>query len=895
MREFLRKIGWLIGRRHRDDELREELEFHLAAETERRKAAGLPDSDARFAARRDLGNPTLVAEDTRASWGWVKVEQVRQDVGYAIRGLRNRPAFTIGVITTMALGIGANAAMFGIVDQLLFRAPPFLRDPDQTHQVYLFTTDQGKESAAQVGRYARYVDLTRNTTSFSSTAGATLVRPAIGEGTATRELRVGAVSASFFGFFDAPPALGRYFLDSEDEVPSGVPVVVLSHGYWQTQFGGRSDAIGQTLRIGNVNYTVIGVAPENFSGIWPETPPAMFIPITTYGAQKNYSGANETWYSSYCCGWMGMIVRRKPGVSIEAATADLSRAFLSSYRTQRETRPSTPPDSIARPRALAGSILKERGPQATEVSKVATWVGGVSIIVLLIACANVASLMLARALRRKREIALRLTLGVSKSRLVSQLLTESIVLAVVGGVAGLLIATWGGAILRANLLGDNELATGLRDPGTVLFATVVALAMGLVTGLAPVLQSGRANLTHDLREGAREGQYGRSRLRTALVVVQVTLSVLLLVGAGLFVKSLQNVESRRMGYDVEPVMLVQLVMRDVALGRERMEQLRSELLERSRSIPGVVAASRQVGIPLMYDQQRRVVPLGMDTTGRMLDFTYNRVSPGYFQTMGTRITRGRGFTDADGPQGVKVAVISEALGKHLWPNADPIGQCARMGSDSACTHIVGLAENIVQRGFRDDDGYYLYLPTAQASSMEGGLFVRVRGDVAMMLEPVRRALQEVMPGGSYVRLTALARIVDPYKRSWRLGAAMFVAFGGLALVLAVVGLYSVVAYNVAQRTHEIGVRVALGARPGGLVRLVVSQGVRMAAVGVAIGLLLTLWGARWVKPLLFEVSDKDPLVLVAVPLVLFSVTAMASLIPAFRAARVDPIRALRNE
>ena len=895
MRVFLRKLGWLIGRRNREEELRDELAFHLAAETERAKAAGLTGDDARFAARRDLGNATLVAEETRAAWGWVKLEQVKQDVGYAIRGLRNRPAFTIGVVTTMALGIGANAAMFGIVDQLLFRPPPLLRDPDLTHHVYLFTTDQATEAPAQVGRYARYVDLARGTSSFSRTAGFSLPRMAIGEGAETLEQRVAVVSASFFGFFDAPPALGRYFLDSEDQVPSGVPVVVLSHGYWQTQYGGRSDAIGRTLRIGLVKYTVVGVAPKRFVGIWPETPPAVYIPITTYGAQKNYRGSeSEAWYTSYCCGWMGMMARRKPGVSIDAASADLSRAFVSSYHAQRAARPTTPPDSIARPRAVAASILKERGPQATEVAKVATWVGGVSIIVLLISCANVASLMLARALRRKREIALRLTLGVSRSRLVSQLLTESIVLAIAGGVAGLLLATWGGAILRANLLDENELATGLRDSGTVVFATLVTLGMGLVTGLAPILQAGRANLTEDLREGAREGQLGRSRLRAALVIVQVTLSVLLLVGAGLFVRSLGNVESRRMGYDVEQVMHVQLVMRDAPLGRERMEQLRKDVLAKAQSIPGVVAASRQVAIPLNYDQDRLVVPLGMDTTGRVLEFNYNRVSPGYFQTMGTRIVRGRGFTDADGPGSVKVAVISEALGKFLWPNVNPIGQCAKMGGDTACTYIVGLAENIVKSGFRDDDGHYVYVPIAQVPSTEGGLFVRVRGDIAPMLEPVRRALQEVMPGSSYVRLTSLTSIVDPYKRSWRLGATMFVAFGGLALVLAVVGLYSVVAYNVAQRTHEIGVRVALGARPGGLIALVVSQGLRIAAIGVAIGLLLTLWGARWVKPLLFEVSDKDPLVLIAVPLVLLAVTVMASLIPALRAARVDPISALRS-
>jgi putative ABC transport system permease protein len=818
------------------------------------------------------------------------LENLIQDLKYAIRGLRTKPGFAIAVVSTLGLGIGANAAMFGIVDRLLFRPPPLLRDPATTHRVYVYQTFRGEGRANNVGRYARYVDLTTWTHSFSRTAGYSRRDLAVGVGDAAHEMSIGIVSASFFGFFDAPPVLGRYFTAAEDMPPAGAPVAVLSHAMWQTQYGGRRDVLGSRLQIGPITYTIIGVAARGFVGLWPEKPPAAFIPITSYGSTGGFQAKDVTWWKTYSWGWMSMIVQRKPGVSVAAANADLTSAFLRSYEAQRIEQPRTTLTSIARPRAIAASILADRGPNVSSVSKVATWVGGVSVIVLLIACANVANLLLARALRRRREIALRLALGVTHRRLLSQLLTESVLLAMLGGVAGLLIAHFGGAALRAGLLERSEAAGGFQDPRTVLFAAAAAVAVGLLTGLAPMLQVRRADLTADLKAGSREGTYRRSRARIALLVVQGALSVMLLV------RSLHNVQSTRLGYDVDPVLLVDLNMRGVTLDSTATIALRQRLLEAAKQTPGIENASRRSGVPFWSTWSMGLYVEGIDSVARLGQFDLTAVSPEYFATVGTRILRGRGITDRDTEHGLLVAVVSEGMGKALWPGKDPIGQCMKVSADTMpCTYVVGIAENIKEQKLDADPGYFYYLSAAQFRPHLGGLFVRTRGDGIKHKEALRRRLQREMPGASYVTITPFSEIIGSQKRSWHLGATMFVAFGVLAMVLAAVGLYSVMAYNVAQRTHELGVRRALGAQVVDVVRLVVTDGLRLAGVGVAIGAVAAFWAGKWVQPLLFNVSAKDPAVFAVVAAMLVGVALAASWIPAMRASRVDPNVALRTE
>ena len=827
----------------------------------------------------------------------MSLERLIRDFQYAMRGLRKKPGFAIAVVSTLALGIGANAAMFGIVDRLLFRPPSMLADPGTAHIVYLFRTQRGGAPRAfGVGQYARYVDLAKWTTSFSQSAGYTRRELAVGVADAAREMSIGVVSASFFKFFDAPPALGRYFTEDEDRPPAGMPVGVISHGMWETQYGSRRDVLGSTVQIGPTVYTIIGVAPRGFTGLWSDRPPAAFIPITSYAAGVGITPRSRTWWETYSWGWMGMLVRRKPAVPIAQANADLTQAYLKSYEAQLVEQPGSTPARIVQPRAIAGSILSQRGPQASPVSKVATWVGAMSVIVLLIACANVTNLLLTRALRRRREVALRLALGVSRGRLLSQLLSESLVLAVLGGVIGILVAHWGGAALRSGLLERSEAAAGFRDGRTVLFAFAAAVTVGLLTGLAPLLQARRANLTVDLKAGMREGTYRRSYARVALLVLQGTLSVLLLVGAGLFVRSLRNVQHVRLGFDVDPVLLINLNMRGEKIDSAQKVALRQRLLEAAKTVPGVANASLQGAVPFWSTWSVGLYVEGIDTVRRLGQFNLNSVSPEHFATFGTRLLRGRGILEQDQVNAPRAMVISESMGKVLWPGRDPIGQCIRVNADTMpCTYVVGVAEDIKSQSLSTDSSYYYYLPYAQFNPSEGGLFVRVRGKGPAFSDAVRKRLQQEMPGASYISITPLSEIIGGETRSWQLGATMFVAFGLLALVLAAIGLYSVIAYNVAQRTHELGVRRALGAQAAHVMRLVVVDGLRVAGIGVALGAVAAFWAGKWVKPLLFNVSPRDPAVFVFVATTLILVALAASWIPALRASRVDANVALRTD
>lgn len=824
------------------------------------------------------------------------LDAIMQDIRYALRGLRAKPGFTIAVVATLALGIGANAAIFSIVDNLLFRPPPMLAHPGLTHRVYLSTTYRGTENQRSYIQYARYVDLTKWTTTLAHTAEVRSGKVAIGIGDEAREMNVSTTSASFFSFFDAPPALGRYFTAAEDAPPNGSAVAVLGYGYWQTRYGGRRDVLGEKIQIGPLLYTVIGVAPRGFVGLWPSQPPVAFIPITAYAGASRVQLGKENWWQSYHWTFAEMIAARKPGVSMDAANADLSNAFRRSFDAETPSSPRQTPRALAKPHASLQSILSERGPKQSSVAKVATLITGMALIVLMIACANVANLLLARALRRRREIAVRLALGVGRARLLSQLLTESVLLSMLAGVAGLFVGQAGGGFLRALFLPEGAETTVLGDTRTLMVAAVAVLLAGVLTGLAPAFQASRAELTGDLKAGAREGTYQRSRTRSALLLLQGALSVVLLVGAGLFVRSLRNVKSVRLGYDVDPVLAVNLNMRGVDLDSAHAVALRQQLLQTAKNIPGVESAAQNVTIPFWSTWSMDLHVAGIDSVDRLGEFDLNSVSPEYFATLGTRVIRGRPIEAQDRAGAPGAMVVSEAMGRVLWPGKDPIGQCARVGGDTVpCTYVVGIAENIKSSSLSDEPSYFYYLSAAQFNPNRTGLFVRTRGRGATQADAIRRQLQPLMPSPSYVTVTPLGDVIGQQMRSWRVGATMFVVFGLLALTLAAVGLYSVIAYSVVQRTHEMGVRIALGAQIRDVVSLVVGQGLRHGVAGILIGTVISIGAARWVKPLLFNESPRDPTIYAIVIAMLLTVAITASLIPARRAARVDPNVALRSE
>jgi putative ABC transport system permease protein len=694
MREWLARFRDWLNRGRLDAELDEELAFHRAQLERDALAAGASPDEAVWAARRRLGSTVRVKRDARSRWSIPLLDQLLNDVRYALRGLRASPGFTLGVVATLGLGLGANTAMFGVVDRLLFRAPPLLRDPATVHRVHAFQTRRGTEDQGGANSYASYRDIVRFTHSFSAVAGFSTTDLAVGSGEASREMRVGVVSPSFFSFFDAPPTFGRYFTETESSPPNAAPLVVLSHAMWQTHFGGRRDVIGSTLQVGSVTYTVVGVAPRDFVGLWDDRRPALFISLASYAATQTEVGSSN-WWTTYGWWWMSTIVRRKPGVTIAEANADVNNAIVKSYQAAIQEDPTVPPLAVARPRAIIGPILEQRGPDANSNSKVATWVGGVAAIVLLIACANVANLLLARALRRRREIALRLALGATRRRLLGQLLTESMILAALGGVVGLAVAEWGGTVLRTYLLNRSEAPTGIHDARTVWFAVSAAIFVGLVTGLAPLVQTRRAELTADLRAGAREGVSRRSSTRTALLVCQGALSAALLVAAGLFVRSLQNVEGIRLGYDTAPVLMVQTNMRGVKLDSAQIAALRLRLQEAARTVAGVESASLQSAVPFYTMRGQPIFVEGIDSVARIGRFNYNAVSAEHFTTLGTRLLRGRAISTEDGPAGPRVMVVSDAMARALWPGQDPIGRCVRLRADTApCTQVVGVAENL---------------------------------------------------------------------------------------------------------------------------------------------------------------------------------------------------------
>ncbi len=893
MREWLVRIADWFRRDRLDAELGEELRFHR--QQLERQARGEGDDEAVSAARRQLGNVTLSVEDARERWSIPWLDHLQQDVRYALRGLRRSPGFAFGVIAALSLGIGANAAMFGVVDRLMFRPYPMLRDPSTVNRVYLQWNDRQAVQTAIYTEYRRYLDLQTWTTSFSKFAAFFPMTRAVGVGEAARERGVAAVSASYFDFFDAKPALGRFFTASEDVTPMGATVAVLSYAFWQREFGGR-DVLRETLQIDNLPYTIIGVAPEGFTGITEGSPPALFYPITAYAGSRGGNDATS-YYTRYNWGWMEMVVRRKPGITPAAASADLTNAYIRSWNAERALSPGVPPVDVAHPRAIAGALKSAAGPDPELEARTALWVSGVALVVLLIACANVANLFLSRALRRRREVALRVALGVPRGRLVAQTLTESLVLSVLGLGFGMVVAQWGGSILSHLYLPDGWSFSLLTDVRTLRVALAAALVSALLTGIVPAILATRPDLANSLKAGAREGTYQRSKTRTALLVAQGALSVALLVGAGVFVRSLDKVRGIRLGYDVDRVLFVHQSMRGVSLNLDQTVALRRALLEAAVAIPGIAHASAMNSVPFWSTSSTDLFVSGIDSVDRLGQFTYQAATTDYFPTMGTRILRGRGFSQEDRAGAPLVAVVSEGMARALWPGRDAIGQCMRVNADTMpCTTVIGIAEDAVQSSLTDTHRYRYYMPLDQYRPTSGSnLMLRTSGDPATYAEPVRKALQALMPGEAYVVAEPLSSLIDTRRRSWEMGATMFVAFGGLALVVAAIGLYAVIGYNVTQRMHEIGVRIALGARSPDIVRLVVRQGMGFATAGVVAGTGLALAGAHWLQPLLFQQSARDPVVFAAVAVILLLVAGIASTVPALRATRADPNRALRTE
>ena len=878
----------------------DELQFHFDMTVRDLMANGMSPEEARREAQRRFGDVerareriaaidrARVGQERRAEW-W---SAAAQDFRYALRGLRLKPGFATAVIATLGLGLGANATMFGIVDRLLFRPPDHLIAPERASRLYTVRMSNGKERQDSFTGYRRYRDFRERTRSFDAMTPWYWNYIAVGAGEATREMSVAVSGADLWKMFDIKPVIGRFFTEQEDLPPDGTHVTVISYAFWQSEFDGRTDAVGSRIDIGPNKYTIIGVAPERFTAFSAE-PVVAFIPIAAHSGGE-FRGRSVPWYETYTMTWFEVFARRKPGVTLQQATADLTNVYQQSYRAGLLKNPQATPIEIAKPHAFAGPLLRDRGPNEGNDAKVATWLIGVSMIVLLIACANVANLLLARSLKRRREIAVRIALGVSRSRLLMQLVIESLVLATLGGFTGVAIAQWGGTIMRTQLLAETATPAVATDSRVLLFVGLLSAFAGLLTGLAPAIQAGRTDVSAALKSGSREGTIHRSRLRFGLLVAQAALSVVLLVGAGLFLKSLVNVKNIRLGYDADRLLWVTLNSRGAKLDSAQQVSLRRDLVAAAKRMPEVEHASRAMTVPFWSTWNGNLYVTGIDSVNKLGEFSLQASTAEFFETMGTRILRGRGIRDEDRANAPLVIVVGEAMAKTIWPNQDAIGKCIRVDADTVpCSTVVGIAEDVRRGNLTKPDLHY-YLSIDQFGRA-GGLFVRTRGAADKQTERVRRELQRLMPGASYVSVLPVSKILGTETRSWKLGATMFAVFGALALVLAAVGLYSVIAYTVTQRTHEMGVRVALGARRGDVNQLIVREGLRVVLPGVALGAVFALVGGKWVGPLLFQVAPDDPSILMSVIATIVVVAVAASWVPAMRASRVDPIEALRAD
>ncbi|HEX5216657.1 MAG TPA: ABC transporter permease [Vicinamibacterales bacterium] len=893
-----------MTRRDQSGDIDDEIEFHLREVIEALVSQGWEEAAARQEAERRYGNRRRHAAamarvhepaPDRRSRLRPLVETFAQECRFALRGLRRAPAFTLTTIATLALVTGANLTMFGIADGLMFRPLKYLRDPSSVQRVYWQWQDRGRPTTSASTQYTRFIDFQRDASSFSEVAVFADRNLPVGDGIASRERRIAAVSGTYFGFFDAQPVQGRFFGPADDQTPRGADVAVLGYRFWRSQFNG-ADVIGRTLRVGDIQATIVGIAPEGFDGVSDAQPPAAFVPITTYAASTGTSDA-KTYYSAYRWGWVHLLVRLKPGVTLAAATDDATRVFRASWPQFIADNGQIPAIDTAHPKTILSSVRLAGGPTSGPEAQTSLWLLGVAMAVLLIGCGNVVNLSLTRVLGRRHETGLKCALGVGSRRLLAAGFIEAGLLAIAGGIAALLVAQ-ALRIALAPILESLRIAelSVFSDQRTLIATGVLIVVTTALVGLVPALFQRRDDLGAALRGGARVSVTSGRRARAALLIAQATLSVVLLVAAGLFVRSLIAANASRLGYDPDRVLVVNRVIQAGGFDAEKQRTLREDLLRAAQALPQVESAAWMSSAPFVSTSSTDVFVPRLSDANALGPFTFQATTAGYFETMGTRVIRGRALTDADRGGAPEVAVVSESMARALWPDRDALGACFHMRSiDSPCRTVVGIAEDMVQRTLADGPRLHYYVPIDQYPRTFGnGLLLKLRGEPRRLAEDVRVELQRVMPANAYLTAQPLADILTNQRSSWRLGATVLVGLASLALIVAAVGLYGAVGYEIAQRRQEWAVRVALGADRMSIITMIVGRTLSLIACGIVPGLFLAAAFGRWIRPLLYQTSGFDPLSYLIAAGAMAGVAVLASTAPALRAARADPQSALRN-
>ncbi len=921
MTSLFRKFTWWLQRRRKEDDLREELQFHLAEEADERLADGLSDDEARWAARRDLGNVTLLQENTRTLWSWILLEQLAQDVRYGLRAMVKNRLFTALAALSLALGIGANTAIYSFMDSILFRSLP-VSDPTSLVAVKWQSRPKSATANASVMRsvdgstYRDGPNITAAIFPFPAferlrEVSAPVLSTLFAHKPAGRlnvmikgqaELVEGEyVSGDFFRGLSVSPAAGRLIF-ADDDRAGAAPVAVLSLRYGEQRFGDAASATGQQILINNVAFTVVGVTPPEFFGVDPAAAPQIYLPMHANllfdpGGGRAYLDPN--YY------WVEMMGRLHPGVGLAQAQAALAAPFaqwVATTATNDGERDNLP---VLRLEEGAGGLDSLRRQYSKPLYVLLAMVG----LILAIACANTANLLLARAAARKREMAVRLSLGASRWRVVRQLLTESVLLASLSGALGVLIAVAGIRVLTLLLANGQEGFTLHAELNWHVLGVTLALSLlcGVLFGLAPAMQSTRPALMPMLRDRSVSEPRGRLRARVphlsltqALVVAQIAISLLLLVAAGLFVRTLTHLQSISLGFNRDSVLLFELNAPQAGYPEARVAALYADLRRRLTELPGVREATLSHASLIRAGRAHPVTVNGLPTRGTRILYT----GPRFFTTMQIPMLRGREIAEGDRQGMPPVAVVSDLFARANFGDADPVGRHIEIGGSMKAgdvplvLEIVGVAASVRYGGIKRESPPVVYVPYAQVPMpllREMTYALRTDGDPLRQVDAVRRIVHEADRRVPVTNIKTQAADIDQTINQEIVFARLCSAFAILALVIAGVGLYATMAYAVARRTNEIGLRMALGAGRGAVIWMMLREVCVLAAMGLAIGVPTALGTSRLVESFLFEIKPNDPRALTLAAVILLTAAFVAGYGPARRASRVDPMIALRHE
>jgi predicted permease len=887
LRRFFRRQQW-------DEERERELDAHLALEIDDNLARGMTPQEARRRAYIRLGNPTAIREEIWKMNSLVSIEDLARDIRYAFRQLLHSPGFAAVAIVTLALGIGVNTAIFSIVNGLIFSSL-HIQNENRVTQIGFSQNKSPWGRTLSVPEYQAIAAQTRNV--FSDVLGDQYGLDGLSvEGNQPDRVFTDYVTGNYFQALGVQPLLGRFFRPSEGVTPGADPYIVLSYAYWKQHFAADPGIIGRHIALDGQPVTIIGVAPESYRGLNSVVEVQAYLPMAMTVTIENTPLAD---YNKQANRGTQVYGRLLPGVALQQADAALALVAHSLAIDH----PSDEHEAGVRAFSLLAGRMPGGFDQGNTFTTVAAIFLGLASLVLLLACVNVANLLLVRATVREREMVIRSALGAQRSRLIRQMLTESLLLALFGGIAGVALGVAGTHILSSvNLQSDLPLhfAFGF-DWHVFLFSAVVALLAGVVVGVVPAMRLARANINLILREGGR-GIAGRGhRFRDALVTIQIGAALLLLVVAGLFTRSLAQNEHADLGYNPNNVLSMMIDPSEIGYDQARSLQFYRQLLPRMRAVPGIVSATAAQSIPMgMIDNASDTVTIQGYTPppGQAPPVVgFNLITTDYFRTLGIPILEGRDFAESDNATGLYVAVVSKDMAQKFWPHQDPIGRRFTMATDP--THplqVVGVSGNARTGSLSGTSLEYFYVPYLQHSQLNTllALEFRTQGDPAAMAPAVERAIHAMTPGLPVFEIKTLHQAL--YSPNgfllYEVIATLAGVMGSLGLVLAVVGVYGVLSYAVSQKTSEIGVRMALGAQRSDILRMVFRQGLWIVGIGLALGLAASFGAAHLVRSMI-TVSAVDPTTFVSVPALLAAIALLACWIPARRATRTEPMEALR--